>query len=388
MKLTEVIEVLVEERGLDREMVIDAVVDGVRMAYSKKFPELDITVRYNKRTGEPQVCAVKTVVTTVQDEDDEITLRKARVIEPKIALGEFLEVPLEEVVGRIEILAAKQIISTKIRELEAQAVAEEFKEKEGTIVTGTTHKRERGGMAIKVGDAMALLPRSNSIPEEQLRVGIPVRCLLKEVLDMPRGGYQLILDRASSDFVRKLLELEIPEVFEGIVELQKIVRVPGYKTKVVVASNRSEVDPVGTCVGVGGVRIKPILKELDGEKIDLIAETESLETLIRHSLKPAEIDKVEVTGGEKAMVWLAQDQRSLAIGRMGRNIALASELTGINIQLQEAHSVAAEGLSFGDTQTTDEPVEQPSPSAKASSDAKAMDDTSDDEEPVEQDEQS
>ncbi len=350
MKLTEVIEVLVEERGLDRQMVIDAVIDGVRMAYSKKFPELDITVRYNKRSGEPQVCAVKTVVSAVKDEDDEISLRKARVFEPKIALGEFLEVPLDEPVGRIEILAAKQIISTKIRELEAAAVASEYKEKEGAIVTGTTHKRERGGMVIKVGDAMALLPRSNAIPEEQLRVGIPVRCLLIEVLDMPRGGYQLILDRASADFVRKLLVLEIPEVFEGIVELQKIVRIPGYKTKVVVSSNRSEVDPVGTCVGVEGVRIKPILKELDGEKIDLIATTESLETLVKHALKPAEIDKVEMTSEGKAMVWLAQDQRSLAIGRMGRNIALASQLTGVDIQLQEAQSASQEAPSFADMQ--------------------------------------
>ena len=346
MKLTEVIEVLVEERGLDRQMVIDAVVDGVRMAYSKKFPELDITVRFNKRTGEPQVCAVKTVVSNVVDEDDEISLRKARVVEPNISLGESLEVPLDEAVGRIEILAAKQIISTKIRELEAQAVASDYKDKEGSIVTGVVHKRERGGLAIKVGEAMALLSRSNSIPEEQLRIGVPVRCLLKEVLDVPRSGYQLILDRASADFVRKLIELEIPEVFEGIVELQKIVRIPGYKTKVVVASNRSEVDPVGTCVGVEGVRIKPILKELDGEKIDLIAATESLETFVKHSLKPAEIDKVEITGGTKAMVWLAQDQRSLAIGRMGRNIALATELTGVDIQLQEAQQVVSAPPSF------------------------------------------
>ncbi len=194
-------------------------------------------------------------------------------------------------------------------------------------------------------------------------------------------------------------------MFEGIVELEKIVRVPGYKTKVVVSSNRGEVDPVGTCVGVGGVRIKPILKELDGEKIDLIATTESQETLIKHSLKPAEIDKVELTSDGKAMVWLAQDQRSLAIGRMGRNIALASELTGVDIQLQEAQSLPQEGLSFdqepADAEEAEPSLEAPadtatgsesgqSPSDEDSSVAKDMDDTSEDTEelPVEQDKKS
>jgi N utilization substance protein A len=187
-----------------------------------------------------------------------------------------------------------------------------------------------------MGEAMAFLPNSCSIPEEQLRVGYPVRALLKEVLPASRGDHQLILDRASSAFVEKLLELEIPEVFEGVVEIRDVVRTAGYKSKVVVSSNSKEIDPVGTCVGVGGVRIRPILKELGQEKIDLIEWTDDLERLVATALKPAEIDKVSVNEEERAaIVWLAQDQRSFAIGKQGQNIALVSRLTDLHVQLQE-----------------------------------------------------
>lgn len=347
MNLTDVIEGLVEERGLPREQVIEAVCEGMLVAYKKKFPNMDIEVSFDKRRGSPEITVKKEVVSTVEDEDRQVSVRKARILKPSIQLGESISVPLGEGIGRIEILAAKQIITSKIRELEQLAVAKEFEAKTGTVISGMAHKHERAGLVVKIGDVMALLPRSNSIPEENIRVGHPVRTLLKEVLAVPRGGYQLILDRASADFVQRLLELEIPEIYEGIVEIKKIVRIPGYKTKVIVATTSSEVDPVGTCVGVEGVRIKPILKELGGEKIDLIADTESLETLVKYSLKPAEIDKVDIRNDGSAMVWLAQDQRSLAIGKLGRNIALASKISGIDIHLQEAtNSTSHEGFAF------------------------------------------
>lgn len=164
-----------------------------------------------------------------------------------------------------------------------------------------------------------------------------MRALLKEVLEVPRNENQLILDRASEDFLRSLFELEVPEVFEHLVDIKRIVRTAGYKSKVAVVSNDPNIDPVGTCVGVGGVRIKPILKELGNEKIDIIAWTESLETFVRDALKPAEINRVEISDDNtNAKVWLDDDQRSLAIGKMGQNIALASRLTGVNIELVQA----------------------------------------------------
>ncbi len=335
MNLIDVIEGLVDERGLDRESVISAVCEGVLAAFQKKFPDTPLKVTFNKKAGELEAFVDKTVVATAKDSDTEISLRKAKVIDSKAKVGDIIAVPFEHKIGRIEILTAKQIIANKIRALEQSVVYNEFKEKEGSIISGTVYKRERAGFAIKIGEATALLPNENLIPMENLKAGLPIRALLKEVLSVAHGDYQLILDRGSAEFVKKLLEIEIPEVFEGMVEVRKIVRIPGYKTKALVSSNNKDIDPVGTCVGVGGARIKPILRELGQEKIDLIQWSDSAETLVKSSLKPAEIDKVSVEGDGRATVWLAQDQRSLAIGKMGQNITLASRLTGLDIQLQD-----------------------------------------------------
>jgi len=350
VNLSSVIDGLVEERGLGKEEIILAVCDGVLAAFNKKFPEAKLEALYNKKLGEVEVFAEKEVVTSVDNENSQISLRKAKVIDTKVSLGDFIKVPFEHEIGRIEILTAKQFIANKIRGLEQSVTHKEFIDKKGTIVSGVLHKKERDGLSVKLGEVLAILPVENFIPHEVLKVGHPVRALLKEVLPVSRGDYQLILDRASSDFVQRLIEIEIPEVFEGIVEIKKVVRIAGYKTKMIVASNNSEIDPVGTCVGVGGVRIKPILRELGQEKIDLIESTESLESLVKNSLKPAEIDKVEIIDNEKALVWLAQDQRSLAIGRLGQNISLASKLLDLDIQLQDIGLVDKKVESFSENE--------------------------------------
>ncbi|KKP24296.1 MAG: NusA antitermination factor [candidate division TM6 bacterium GW2011_GWF2_28_16] len=334
MNLTDVIEGLVDERGLDKENVIAAVCEGVLAAFQKKFPTANLKVVFNKKIGEIEAFVDKTVVVSTEDDETQISLRRAKVLNPNVKVGEVVEVPFEHKIGRIEILTAKQIIANKIRALEQSSVYADFKDKQGSIISGTVYKRERAGYAIKMGEITALLPNENLIPMENLRAGLPIRALLKEVLEVAHGDYQLILDRASAAFVKKLLEIEIPEVFEGVVEVKKIVRIPGYKTKAIVISNSKDIDPVGTCVGVGGSRIKPILKELGQEKIDLIQWVDSSEALVKLSLKPAEIDKVSIDG-DKVTVWLAQDQRSLAIGKMGQNINLASRLVGMEIQLQD-----------------------------------------------------
>ena len=344
MNLTDVINSLVDERGLDKAKIISIICDGVCAAYAKKYPQFNFEIEFNKKQGEAEVFVKKTVVASVHDDAAEVSLRRAHVHSPKARLGDVICVPFEKEVGRIEISTAKQIIANQLREVEQLAVYNEFKDKQGAVVSGMAHKRERGGVVVKIGDVMALLPRAGGIPGESVRIGYPVRALLKEVLPIAKGGYQLILDRASSDFVQKLLELEIPEVFEGLVEIKKIVRIPGYKTKVGVVSHSSEVDPVGTCVGVGGARIKPILKELGQEKVDLIGWVDDMEALVQESLKPAEIDKVELSDENRAIVWLAQDQRSLAIGKMGQNILLASRLTGVEIRLQELEATKKVGF--------------------------------------------
>ncbi len=339
MKLSDVIDSLVEERGIAKNVLSTIVCEGLLAAYQKRYPSLILRAMYNEDTGILVLEAQKQVVSSVENEDLQIGLRKARAIDSHVEIDEVVWVPFEASIGRVDILRAKQLIASRIKDIEAESLYEEFKDRQGTVLQGIVHKQERGGVSVKIQDHMAFLPRSLSIPDEKFPVGYPVRALLKEVMVSPKNDNQLILDRTSEEFLLRLFELEIPEVFEQLVEIFKIVRIAGYKSKVVVASNDSNIDPVGTCVGVGGARIKPILKELGNEKIDIIAKTDSLEQFVKAALKPAEINRVEISDDNKiAKVWLDDDQRSLAIGKMGQNIALASRLTGVDIQLVQTEN--------------------------------------------------
>lgn len=334
MKLADVILELVEERGLERETLSKIVCEGMLAAYERKYPELVLKTEEDALTGDLAVLVQKTVVNAVEDPSAEITIKKAKNIDKDAALDDTIWVPFEGKVGRIEILRARQVIASKIKQVEALAVYNEYKSKQGHIVVGVVHKNERNGISVKMGDILAFLPNSLSIPGEKHAIGYSIRALLKEVLMEPQGDNQLILDRISPDFLKGLFELEIPEVFEKLVEVRKIVRSPGYKAKIAVSSNDRNIDSVGTCVGIGGSRIKPILKELSGEKIDIFPWSDNLETLVKNALKPAVVDRVEVSHDNKtAHVWLNEDQRSFAIGKGGQNIALASQLTGMSIQL-------------------------------------------------------
>jgi N utilization substance protein A len=334
MKLSHVVEELVEERGLNREVLTSIVCEGLRTAYERKYPGLNFEVDFDKKTGELSILVHKQIVSSVEDDLSEISLRKARVFDANAQLGNSIVVPFEGTVGRIEILRAKQVIAQRIRSVESQALYEEFKPKEGTIISGSVYKNELYGATVKVGDALAFLPKSLMIPGDVCTPGHTLRALLKEVLLEPKNDNQLILDRKSPEFLVELFRTEIPEVYDGLVEIKKIARIAGYKSKIVVTSRDSDVDPVGTCIGFGGARIKPILRELGAEKIDILGESFSTEDFVRQALKPAEIRRVLVKDGT-AQVWLDSDQRSLAIGKMGQNISLASQLCGLDIQLVE-----------------------------------------------------
>ncbi len=340
MKLSSVIEALVEEKGLDGAILKEIVCNGVLDAYQKRYPQNSLRVRCESKTGELFIEVEKNVVASVEDEEVEISVRKAKGLGFNVKEGQTVWLPFDGTIGRIEIARARQLIAGEIRQIEASSVYDEFKPKEGQIIQGVVHKVERSGVSVKVqGDYLAFLPKSLSIPGERFVAGFPVRALLKEVLREPRNENQLVLDRASSVFLARLFELEIPEVFEKIVEIKKIVRIPGYKSKLIVVSNDMNIDPVGTCVGVGGARIKPILKELGLEKVDIITWSDNKEYLVKDALKPADINRVEISDDEtSARVWLDEDQRSLAIGKMGQNIALASQLTGIAVDLVQAEN--------------------------------------------------
>lgn len=341
MNLADVINKLVEERGLDRNLLNTIICESMLAAYSKKYPDIELRVEYNKKNGEVEVESKKKIVSSVSDDTKEISLRKAKNINPNVNIEEYIWLPFEGNIGRIEILKAKQLIADKIRSIEHEVVYKAFKDKENSIILGTINRCERAGALVKLQDTLAFLPTSLMIPGDKCIVGHPVRALLKEVLKEPKNESQLILDRRSTDFLKRLFELEIPEVYEKLVEVKKIVRSPGYKSKVAVISNDPNIDPVGTCIGVGGARIKPILKELGGERIDIIHWSDSIESLVKDSLKPAQVDRVEVSD-KIAKVWLDEDQRSVAIGKMGQNISLASQLSGIEIQLVEKAGINKE----------------------------------------------
>ena len=308
MRLSQVIEELVEEKGLDRATLSAIMCEGMLAAYTKKYPLIDLIVEYNKKTDEIEVYSHKKITS-------------------------FVKTPFLLPIGRIEILKAKNIIAQKIRAIEAEIIYKRFHSQEGTLVHGTVHKCEHNGTTIKIEDALAFLPKSLSIPTDKFVIGYTVKALLKEVLVEPRNENQLILDRVNPDFLKKLFEAEIPEVFEKLVEIKKIVRIAGYKSKILVVSHDKNIDPIGTCVGIGGARIKPILKELGMEKVDILSMHGTMEDLIRDALRPAEINRIELLEDKSANIWVNDDQRSIAIGKMGQNIALASDLTGISIHI-------------------------------------------------------
>lgn len=347
MNILDVLQEVISEKGLNQAALIDIAVEGVLAAYKRKYPELPLRVHVNDQK-ELVVEIEKNVVSKATDQELEVSLQKAKNIQKNIEVGQTLWVPFEGKIGRVEILKARQVIAQRIREIESQQIYDAFKPKEGEIVVGVIQKYERNGLVVSIGESFAYLPKNNIIPGERLAVGFTIRALLKEVLPEPIDDYQLILDRASTAFVERLFELEIPEVFEHIVEVKDIARAPGYRTKIIVSSKDRNIDPVGTCVGVAGSRIKPILNELHGERIDVIGWSESLEIRVKNALKPAVIDRIELSpDGLLARVWLPEDQRSIAIGKGGRNVALVSRLTGVNVQLMNNESDESQAISHG-----------------------------------------
>lgn len=344
--LHNVISELVDEKGLKKSDLSEIIKEGILAAYLKKYPEAILRIDFDKH-GAIVVEAEKTVVNDPENELIQISIRKARFLKKGVVLDETMWIPFDGTIGRVEILKAKQVIASRIRDAEATNVYNEFIEKQGTIVHGTVHKCEHSGTTVMLRDTLAFLPRSLSIPEERHVAGRPIKALLKDVYADYRAGGQLILDRSSGEFLVKLLELEIPEIYDKLIEIKGVARKAGYKSKIIVASHDVNIDPVGTCVGVGGGRIKPILKELCNEKIDVISWVNSKEELVKNALRPAEVNKVEISNGQ-ATVWLSEDQRAFAIGKMGQNISLAAELLDVNINLISSGS-SKESTGFSDS---------------------------------------
>ncbi|WP_456434031.1 transcription termination factor NusA [Thermosulfuriphilus sp.] len=333
--LKRIIDQVSKEKGIDRAILIGAVEEAIRSAARKKYGQkVDLEVQYNEETGEVDVFQFRTVVEEVQDPETEISLEEARELDPESQLGDSLGVKLDtRDLGRIAAQTAKQIIIQKIKSAERDLIYEEYKDRVGDIVAGSVQRFDRGNIIINLGRTEAILPVSEQIPTEHYRRGDRLRALIIEVRRASRDP-QIVLSRSHPDFLAKLFELEVPEIQEGIVKIMGVAREPGSRAKIAVVSSDPDIDPVGACVGLRGSRVQAIVQELRGEKIDIVPWSPDPAKYVYNALSPAECSKVIVDEANKALeVIVPDDQLSLAIGKQGQNVRLASRLLGWKIDV-------------------------------------------------------
>lgn len=323
------------EKGIDREEVLEAMEQAIQKAGRAKYGhEKDIRATIDHRSGEVRLSRWTEVVDVVENEDAQIALSIARKFRPEIQVGEFLIDPLPPIdFGRIAAQTAKQVIVQRVREYERKRQYNEFKDRVGEIVNGTVKRTEYGNLLVEIGSAEALLRRDELIPRETFRNSDRVRAYIYDVRDEPRGP-QIFLSRTHPAFLAKLFAQEVPEIYDGIIEIKAVARDPGSRAKMAVISRDASIDPVGACVGMRGSRVQAVVAELQGEKIDIIPWSPQAATFVVNALAPAEVSKVvmdEEAGRVEVVV--PDDQLSLAIGRRGQNVRLASQLTRWDIDI-------------------------------------------------------
>ncbi|MBI3603675.1 MAG: transcription termination/antitermination protein NusA [Nitrospirae bacterium] len=337
-ELIAVIDQIGREKGIDKARVLGAVEAALQTAAKKRFGQGEnIQVQVDPKTGEISVVSLKTIVDTVTNPKAELSLQEARRVDSEAEVGDEIGTVIEmDELGRIAAQAAKQVICQKVREAEWEAVQREYSTRQGDLINGIILGQERRNYLVDLGKTEAVLPVQEQIPRESYRRGDRIKALLLEVRRTPKD-VQVILSRTHPQFVSKLFELEVPEVTEKIIEIKGIVREPGDRTKIAVSSRDKAVDPVGACVGIKGSRVQAVVRELRGEKIDIIAWTSDPRVFIAEALNPASIEKVGVDDEKKsALVVVADSQLSIAIGKNGQNVRLAAKLTGWKIDIISA----------------------------------------------------
>jgi len=340
------LEQLEREKGIKQEDVFKTITDALVSALRKYFGKTaQIMAGIDPETGEMAGFLVKKVTDTVVTPELEITLEQAQKHQPEAKLGDDVHIPVPiQDFSRIAAQTAKQVLIQKVREIEKVRVYDEYKPREGEVVTGLVHHVAGRDIFVDLGKAEAILPFSEQIRREHYSVNQRVRAIIHRV-DKENKGLQIVLSRASNGFLKALFEAEVPEISEKVIEIVDMARDPGFRAKVLVRSNSPKVDPVGACVGMRGSRIRVIMNELSNEKIDLIPYIEDTLTMIAKSFSPATVSSVKVLSKEhkKAQVIVADDQLAMAIGREGQNIRLASRLTGWDLE------VKSEGQRFEET---------------------------------------
>jgi transcription termination/antitermination protein NusA len=335
-ELLQVADAVARDKGIDRDEVLEAMEQAIQKAGRSKYGhEHDIRAHIDRKTGEIQLARyIEVVEEEVENEATQVPLARALKKNPGAKVGDFLVDPLPPIdFGRIAAQTAKQVIVQKVRDAERQRQFNEYKDRVGEISNGLVKRVEFGNVIVDLGRAEALLRRDELIPRETFRTGDRVRAYIADVRQEPRGP-QIFLSRTSPIFMSKLFAQEVPEIYDGIIEIKAVARDPGSRAKIAVISHDSSIDPVGACVGMRGSRVQAVVAELQGEKIDIIPWSGEYATFVVNALAPAEVSKVVLDDETHTMeVVVPDDQLSLAIGRRGQNVRLASQLTGWSIDI-------------------------------------------------------
>ena len=369
LELLQIADAVAREKLIDRELVIEAMEDSLGKAARARYGmDVDVRAHIDRKSGEITMTRVKEVVEEVEIPKGQMSLEEARILNPEVELGDFVEIdtlPTMEF-GRVAAQTAKQVIVQKVREAERERQYEEYKDRVGTIINGVVKRVEYGNVIVDLGRGEGMLRRDQLIPREAFRVGDRIRAYVRDVRAEARGP-QIFLSRTAPEFMAELFKMEVPEIYDGAIEIKAVARDPGSRAKIGVISYDNSIDPVGACVGMRGSRVQAVVGELQGEKIDIIPWTEDAATFLVNALQPAEVAKVVMDeDAQRAEVVVPEEQLSLAIGRRGQNVRLASQLTGwsIDILTEEEESarrkVEFEERSkiFMDTMNIDEMVAQ------------------------------
>ncbi|OFZ19066.1 MAG: transcription termination/antitermination protein NusA [Bdellovibrionales bacterium RBG_16_40_8] len=336
-ELSRIIEQVGKDKGIDKQIVIDAVIQGMLVAARKKWGTYrDIEAQYNEESGEVELYEFKEVVKDEDfvDEEVELKLSDALELDPDAQIGDSMGNKLDSSdLGRIAAQTAKQIITQKVRDAERDIIFNEFEQRKGEIASGIARRVERGAIVVDLGRTEAYIPPREQIPGEQYKPGDRLQGYIADVRQTTRGP-QIIMSRADERYLMKLFEMEVPEIYDGIVQIMAAAREPGQRAKIAVQSKDPSVDPVGACVGMKGSRVQNIVQELRGEKIDIVNWEEDSTKFVCNALAPAEISKVFVDEANKTMEVVVPDhQLSLAIGRKGQNVRLAAKLSGWKLDI-------------------------------------------------------
>jgi N utilization substance protein A len=327
---------LEKEKGIDQEVVLEAIRTALETGYKKNFGKAtNFSVEIDKENGEYKLYQAKTVVESVENNNLEISLEEAKTIDSKYELGDIVkfEIKPKKDFGRIAAQTARQVILQKIREAERESIFNEFYGRESDILTGVVQRENKGNIFVDLGKIEGILTVNEQIPGEVYRPGDRIKTVILEVKNTSKGA-SILLSRSHPNLVKRLFELEVPEIHDGIIEIYSIAREAGSRTKIAVFSHDPNVEPIGSCVGNKGIRVKNIIDEINQEKIDIIVYEKDPEKFIANSLGPAKIIKVRANEKEKTAVAVVPDnQLSLAIGKEGQNVRLAAKLTGWKIDI-------------------------------------------------------